>query len=99
MTYPSASKDEQSVVFPLCWQVAIGTMGQVAARGLVMRIMRARMRMRISAVRGRDIGGRVANSTAGLFALSSWVKPTGKIPNRGAVLLVIRKGESNTARF
>jgi len=74
-------------------------MGQAAARGREMRIIRGRTRMRISAVRGRDIEGAYANSTAGHFALSSCLKTTGKIPNRGAVLLVIRKGESNTARF
>jgi len=50
------SHDERNVEFSLCWQVAIGTILQGAARRRVMRIMRGRSRIRITAVGGGDLG-------------------------------------------
>jgi len=65
------SLGERNVEFPLCLQVAIGTKARIQVRGVVMRITIGRMRIRISAVGGGDIGTAFANSTAGRSALSS----------------------------
>lgn len=50
------NQDERNVEFPLCWQVAIGTILRGAVRTRGMRIIHVRIRIRITAVRGGDIG-------------------------------------------
>jgi hypothetical protein len=90
------SGNEQNVEFPLCWQVAIGTIPQVAALRLVMRIMRVRTRIRITAVRGGDIGRRVCQLYGWAFCSVELLKSTGKIRKRGDVLLVSLNKEKPT---
>ena len=83
MNYSGLGRNEQNVLFPLCWQGAIGTIPRLAVRGRVMRIMRGRTRIRTTAVGGGYIGDAYAYSTAGYFALSSCFSQPAKYEAEG----------------